>query len=397
MLTYSQMKLLTAGRRHRVNEIKSGKKHYGVNIGLGGIGNHNPISGNKIQANGEHGHLYVYYQAPTLENYGGILVGLEGSAPIDAWDNRPAVGHTKGSSQRSGYIGTGILGAQAWLKDKVLHDPTLFAPDQTGGYHKFGERQQYSPTGNAKWEKLSTGPNKEVYNAMIVDFVETGWEFIKTVDQIEPAQLALSGSAPRIPAIHPVPLIMKNTCLTKINLEKMKQVTEQRASDWDKMAKGKTVTMKNYNAPKKNNPLGEYKMEKPMDMVNPMVRQLASNINPIGQSSMTIENWRSFSNLTWSARDQNILVIDDKLRDCLEQTDDSLRYYQSDIDAVVTKDHPFVKYRHNALLELLIKINEYLNKVQKKSSKREPAVQTLKMLILTEMELINKACRDRIT
>ncbi|BBB15120.1 uncharacterized protein RVIR1_06190 [Candidatus Rickettsiella viridis] len=55
--------------------------HYGINIALGGAENENQHSKNKIQPNGEHGHLYFHYVKPKEERHGGLLLGIEQSAP----------------------------------------------------------------------------------------------------------------------------------------------------------------------------------------------------------------------------------------------------------------------------------------------------------------------------
>lgn len=86
-------------------------RHYFKNVALGGKGNINPFSGVKIAANGEHGHLYVNYQAPTFLKPGCILVGCEGSAPA--------------------------------------------VPDQSGKAHDTaGTKGRWSPTGGRKWNEL---------------------------------------------------------------------------------------------------------------------------------------------------------------------------------------------------------------------------------------------------
>jgi hypothetical protein len=55
--------------------------HYGINLALGGAGNHNFFSGNTISGNGEHGHLYVHCHHPQGGQHGGLLLGIEQSAP----------------------------------------------------------------------------------------------------------------------------------------------------------------------------------------------------------------------------------------------------------------------------------------------------------------------------
>lgn len=56
-------------------------EHYGIDVALGGAENRNHFSNNIIQPNGEHGHLYVNYLASEGEEHGGLLLGIEQSAP----------------------------------------------------------------------------------------------------------------------------------------------------------------------------------------------------------------------------------------------------------------------------------------------------------------------------
>eukprot|EP01080_Neovahlkampfia_damariscottae_P007979 gene7979-12444_t len=53
-------------------------RHWGFNIPLGGH-DQESFLGEKISANGEYGHFYLYYMSPSSKRNGGILIGLEGS------------------------------------------------------------------------------------------------------------------------------------------------------------------------------------------------------------------------------------------------------------------------------------------------------------------------------
>ena len=55
--------------------------HYGIDLALGGIGNKNFHSKRIVANDGTHGHLYVHYHAPDDNERGGILFGIEQSAP----------------------------------------------------------------------------------------------------------------------------------------------------------------------------------------------------------------------------------------------------------------------------------------------------------------------------
>lgn len=57
-------------------------EHFGFDLGLGGVGNQHFVSKEKIQNNGEHGHLYIhFYQDLTQQKSSGLLLGIEQSAP----------------------------------------------------------------------------------------------------------------------------------------------------------------------------------------------------------------------------------------------------------------------------------------------------------------------------
>lgn len=57
-------------------------EHYGIDLALGGVGNHHFASKKMIQNNGEHGHLYInFYRGVAYKNHSGLLLGIEQSAP----------------------------------------------------------------------------------------------------------------------------------------------------------------------------------------------------------------------------------------------------------------------------------------------------------------------------
>lgn len=160
--------------------IKEAKKdhnvrQHGINIGMGGVGNINPWSGVEIDDVGEHGHLYLGYRAPSTETVGVLLVGCEGSAPMDMY--------------RRGRHG--------------------FAKDQTGHKHTFGSSGKFSPTGGMKWKKIGWhggGPcngaaDGNVADSMYVDLTVGGWEFLKDDPQCNftPNKLGETAAAPRAP------------------------------------------------------------------------------------------------------------------------------------------------------------------------------------------------------
>src|SRR5262249_29204123 len=58
-------------------------KHYYMNVALGGQGYWNKFSGQRITADGHHGHLYFCHCPATPEKVGGLLISTEQSAPAD--------------------------------------------------------------------------------------------------------------------------------------------------------------------------------------------------------------------------------------------------------------------------------------------------------------------------
>lgn len=92
----------------------SERKHWGMNIAAGGYGEKD-VHGNEIKADGAHGHLYMYYQPPTKDKPGAILVGLEGTEP-----------HVKGELGEHSLVGAAdkltAFGGKKWNGSKVLDD-----------------------------------------------------------------------------------------------------------------------------------------------------------------------------------------------------------------------------------------------------------------------------------
>jgi len=114
-------------------------RHYGVNVWAGGFGNVNPISGNTINQEGCHGHLYIFYRPPRPAKYGGILIGCEGCED----------GKTD---------------------------------DMSGITHNFRAiSSEMGVTGGKKWKKMQGGPkggSEEDVNSIFVD-LSGGWEYLR--------------------------------------------------------------------------------------------------------------------------------------------------------------------------------------------------------------------------
>lgn len=110
------------------------KNHFGVNVPLGGAGNTNPVSGNRIAADGGHGHVYIYYNPKEPGQCGSMMIGCENSAP----------GAT----------------SQTFVK----HDARAIS-------------ESYSPCGTSKWPNLGSGPNAKA-EAMFIDLSD-GWTWLQ--------------------------------------------------------------------------------------------------------------------------------------------------------------------------------------------------------------------------
>lgn len=115
-------------------ELLKSSKHIGINLPLFGHGKIHPFSRRLISANGEHGHLYIYYRPATKDQPGGLLIGCEGSEA--------------GKSDQFGHA----------------HDARALSSD-------------ISPTGGAKWRHVKKGPGSksEANDTLFIDLSET-WQ-----------------------------------------------------------------------------------------------------------------------------------------------------------------------------------------------------------------------------
>ncbi|MDJ1172859.1 hypothetical protein [Roseofilum capinflatum] len=74
------------GTTETFKELKSGgnnskgqsEEHYGMDIPLGGLGRED-LAGEVTLPDGSHGHMYIFYEPPTLDKPGGLLIGAETS------------------------------------------------------------------------------------------------------------------------------------------------------------------------------------------------------------------------------------------------------------------------------------------------------------------------------
>jgi len=77
--------VITPGVRKSIKETKKGSTchHFGVNLALGGLHNVHPVSGNIIEDNGQHGHLYLGGSKRRFQGRYALLITTEQSAPSD--------------------------------------------------------------------------------------------------------------------------------------------------------------------------------------------------------------------------------------------------------------------------------------------------------------------------
>lgn len=100
-------------------------RHWGVDLALGGLGRPRMTGIGTVDGDGSDGHMYLYYMAPKIDRYGGILIGVEGS--------------------------------------------------RAGEYDQFGHKHSWkatsssvSPTGGLKWRHLGMGP-VDAHDDLFVD------------------------------------------------------------------------------------------------------------------------------------------------------------------------------------------------------------------------------------
>jgi hypothetical protein len=169
---------LIPGLRKLVKENKSGGScdHYGINIALGGEGNTNPVSGNRIYPNGEHGHLYLALSKQRYSQRKILLIATEQSAPVDRYSGK-GTGGVKGGffSKVGSFLSSGGV------------------PDQYGGAHGLGGHSDRAANGGQDWTEgyLKTGqtnrltaygpgPAKACYlDGMLIDLTAARFDALK--------------------------------------------------------------------------------------------------------------------------------------------------------------------------------------------------------------------------
>ena len=129
--------------------------HFGVNLAGGGAGLVSPYTGNPIEADGRHGHLYMYYVR--RRGFGSILVGAEDSAPLDCItrDWGPTAGIATVNLLTVPLTFADVLTGGGTARQPLAPGLRLALPQgQTGAFHAFGVSGDYSFTGSSKFKKL---------------------------------------------------------------------------------------------------------------------------------------------------------------------------------------------------------------------------------------------------
>lgn len=179
---------LTPRVRKAIKETKKGGAchHFGVNLALGGLGNVHPVSGNIIEDNGQHGHLYLGGSKRRFQGRSALLIATEQSAPADRE--------------------TDATGRQLYTwKLTQFGRAVQGVPDQYGGKHTLGGHSRFSATGGDDFgysDKPSAltdagyGPTRGHYiDGMYIDLTTARFNYIRRLEFLD-YHVSLFGSPP---------------------------------------------------------------------------------------------------------------------------------------------------------------------------------------------------------
>ena len=175
-----------------VKETKDGGTcdHFGINLALGGEGNRNPVSGNRIYPNGEHGHLYYGLSKNLINGRKALLIATEQSAPLDRYSGKSSGGEKHNFISKIG----GLFGGVS---------------DQYGGSHGLGGHNDRACNGGQDWTEkyvkkgkknrlkdFGPGPSGECYiDGMLIDLTDQRFVGLKDF-AFDEGMLGMTPAAP---------------------------------------------------------------------------------------------------------------------------------------------------------------------------------------------------------
>ena len=396
-LDFRDMRPMCAGRYQRVHEIKKGSlPHYGVNIALGGQAMLHPIRGRITQANGEYGHLYIYYMPPTTTTYGGVLIGCEGSAPVDSWENTD---YYMRHGQRMGKVTAGLHVLKAMIAEHLGHDESMWTPDPTGGYHKVGQRQTYGAGGGHKWDQLNDGPEK-VYNSMIVDLTSTGWKFLQNARPFDANRIGGNG-APLRPTNRPFANapVLQATVLTHTNFKTLEATFRNIRQDVSAFRKRGYVDAKlDLDSKHQKKILGLIAVgkatyrHKRMSEIMVGSDMLGQRINPNG-GPMDRSVWITASK-AWGARNR-IRPVDNAVTNMINTTSKFISDYEPALNMGCR-----LSPQNEDLIDRIVMARKVLGAIsiyiiaRGTEGARSKAIRVLEALVNREVQLLEKAQQD---
>lgn len=173
---------LTAPEKIYLNKMKPVKEtkeggtcdHFGINLALGGEGNRNPVSGNLIYPDGQHGHLYFALSKNLFNGRKALLIATEQSAPLDRYSGKTTGGEKHNFLSKVSSLFTGV-------------------PDQYGGSHGLGGHNDRACNGGQDWTEkyvrqgntnrlkdYGPGPSGECYiDGMFIDLTDARFNAIR--------------------------------------------------------------------------------------------------------------------------------------------------------------------------------------------------------------------------
>jgi hypothetical protein len=154
-------------------------RHWGMNIAMGGHGCYS-MTNELVSANGEHGHMYMYYQSPASRRNGGLLIGVEGSE-YNKFDQSGHVHSLKADSSRF----SPTYGYKWIHKPKKKHKKSDSKKAESSSSEeeddispKMIQQDMFSENNAPAFQDLSSCGGPPKMNGIIVD-LSAGWRFLQ--------------------------------------------------------------------------------------------------------------------------------------------------------------------------------------------------------------------------